>query len=128
MNDSLLHLCELEAMLHRPEVRRDPVRLGELLHESFVEFGRSGKRYGKVEVVAHAASEDSQALIWSQDFEAVRLGDDIVLLTYRSALEDGNGGLSRHALRSSLWRWTARGWKVRFHQATPTDAFEKSEA
>lgn len=128
MNDSLQHLCELEAMLHRPEVRRDPVRLGELLHESFVEFGRSGKRYDKAEVVAHAAIEKSQAPIRAQDFEAVRIGDDIVLVTYKSAQDDGKGVLSRHALRSSLWQRTGGGWRLRLHQATPTAAFEKPEA
>jgi hypothetical protein len=39
-DDLLRHLRELEVKLHQPEIRRDPSRLDELLHESFIEFGR----------------------------------------------------------------------------------------
>ena len=44
-DDLLHHLRELEVALHQPDFRYDPARLDQLLHESFAEFGRSGRCY-----------------------------------------------------------------------------------
>jgi hypothetical protein len=33
-DDSMQHLRELKVALHQPDLRRDPIRLDELLHES----------------------------------------------------------------------------------------------
>jgi hypothetical protein len=123
--DNLLQeLCELEVALHQPGVRRDRSRLGELLHESFLEFGRSGRVYRKADILASLPREQAAA-IWSQDFAVAELADGLALLTYRSAAIDAKGNLSRHSLRSSLWQRTARGWQMRFHQGTPTEAFAR---
>ncbi len=51
-DDTLLsHLRDLEVALHQPEVRSDASRLDELLHDSFVEFGRSGRSYSKADLL-----------------------------------------------------------------------------
>jgi hypothetical protein len=51
---------------------------------------------------------------------------DAVLLTYRTErLADGKP--PRHVLRSSIWKRTDAGWKMLFHQGTPTDACSQTE-
>jgi len=126
-NNLLQELRDLEVTLHQPEVRRDRRRLDELLHESFVEFGRSGRIYSKADILEQLPEESAPARIWSQDFAVAELADGLALLTYRSAAIDAGGGLSRHSLRSSVWQRTARGWQMRFHQGTPTDTFAIGE-
>ena len=125
--DLLSHLRELEVALHQPKVRRDPTRLNQLLHNSFSEFGRSGRSYSRDEILELLSHEVPSRTIWSQDFTVAEIAEDVALLTYKSAYIDANGELGRHTLRSSLWQRTALGWRMRFHQGTPTDAFAKNE-
>ncbi len=117
------HLRDLEVTLHQPDVRSDMDRLDELLHDSFTEFGRSGRCYDKADVLNALPLKKSTGTIWSQDFSMAEVAEGIVLLTYRSAHLNTKGELSRHTLRSSLWQRMERGWQVRFHQGTPTDVF-----
>ncbi len=51
-SDLLGRLRDLELSLHRLETRRNEERLEQLLHPDFVEFARSGRRYGRREVLA----------------------------------------------------------------------------
>jgi ribonuclease HI len=46
-------------------------------------------------------------------FAVERLGEDSILLTYRSIRREGS------ALRSSLWLRDGQQWRLRFHQGTP---------
>lgn len=124
--DLLQHLRELEVALHQPDVSRDPVRLDQLLHESFAEFGRSGRSYSRADILELLRVDISPGPVWSQEFIVAEIAEGIALLTYKSAYVDENGELRRHTLRSSLWQLTARGWQIRFHQGTPTDAFAKN--
>ena len=125
--DNLLqHLRELEVALHQPDIRRDPSRLHELLHESFTEFGRSGRSYSRADIVELLSREVPRGKIWSQDFTVAEIAEGIALLTYKSAYIDADGELGRHTRRSSLWQRTAQGWQMRFHQGTPTEAFAKN--
>jgi len=123
-NHLLKELRELEVELHQPEIRSNTKRLEALLHDSFVEFGRSGKIYGKAEIIKKLPMENSPGLIWSQDFSVEEVSEGIALLTYKSAHRHESGELSRHANRSTLWQHTSQGWQMRFHQGTATDEFE----
>ena len=105
----LNQLRDLEITLHQPSVRSDPDRLGQLLHESFIEFGRSGRSYSKADIILQLSSEQQSGTIWSQDFYVVEIADGAALLTYKSGHLDGQGEVSRHTLRSSLWQRTTRG-------------------
>ena len=125
-NQLLKEIQELEIQLHQPDVRTNPKQLESLLHKSFVEFGRSGKRYVKEEIVARLPTEEPPASIWTQDFSIEIISDDVVLLTYKSAQKQESGELTRHTNRSSLWQHTKKGWQLRFHQGTATDEFEKN--
>lgn len=126
-DDLLEQLRNLEVELHQPSVRSNVKRLDTLLHESFAEFGRSGGSYCKADILRELPMETSPRAVWSQDFSAAQVANDVALLTYKSAHLDENGEFSRHTLRSSLWLRTKHGWQMRFHQGTPTDAFAKLE-
>ena len=125
-NDIFQTLCKLEVMLHQPKVRSDRSQLNKLLHESFIEFGRSGQTYSKSDILETLPTDDSEQVIYSQDYSLAEIEQGVALLTYKSAQINANGELSRYTLRSSLWQNTEQGWQMRFHQGTSTNAFEKS--
>ncbi|SDJ61874.1 DUF4440 domain-containing protein [Streptomyces indicus] len=105
---------EGELLLLDPEVRRDPERVGALLHEEFTEFGASGAfwdRTSMLEAIATSDFDGGTQFVASR-MRGVQLADDLVQLTF----DTENGG--RHAHRSSLWRLTPEGWRLWFHQAT----------
>lgn len=120
-NNLLQTLQDLEVELHLTETRCNLARLGDLLHPDFEEYGRSGRRYSRAEILDafQAGGELTPIVAW--DFALARLGDGVGLLTYQSAHVGPSGDRQKHTLRSSLWMRTAIGWQMRFHQGTPTD-------
>ena len=118
-------LRALEVALHQSCVRRDRRELEQLLHPDFREFGRSGRAYDRAEVVELLVGSPPGPAVWSQDFALQPLAEGSALLTYRSAGTTADGILERHTNRSSVWQLTAEGWRMIFHQGTPTAPFEK---
>ena len=119
---ALLKAFEIE--LHTCMSRSDVTRLDVLLHNSFREFGRSGAVYSKAEILSQPPSREKQAVVIAERFEVRLVGEYVALLSYRSALLFGSGFLDRFALRSSIWERSSLGWKINFHQGTPTLPFE----
>jgi hypothetical protein len=112
----------LEVELHRGATRADRTRMEALLHADFVEFGRSGVLWTREATLAEfAGGGESAPRIVADRFVLQRLGDDLALLTYRSAHADADGRRQRFTWRSSLWQRGAPGWQLRFHQGTPTE-------
>jgi len=126
VNDNELEevLENLEREMHLPETRRNRARMQALLHSSFFEFGRSGRRYTCDEILEEFAHTTQLAPVVANRFELNRLADDLALLTYASAHVSSSGDVHRTTLRSSLWKRTQEGWKVLFHQGTPADGLE----
>jgi hypothetical protein len=120
-------LRELEIAVHQPKVWSDPAGLDELLHPAFHEFGRSGASDTRAEVLAEFAGHEQTYTVWFQDIVVEQVGEGLALLTHRSAHVNASGQLERHTNRSSLWQLTEGGWKMRFHQGTPTEAFSRNE-
>jgi len=81
-NELLCHLRDLEISLHKHSVRSDRAKVGLLMHDSFVEFGQSGRRFNRVEILKFMQSENSTGEVWSQDFVMAEIGNDVVLLTW----------------------------------------------
>ncbi|MBB5203491.1 hypothetical protein HNQ51_000784 [Inhella inkyongensis] len=81
-----------------------------LLHPEFFEFGRSGRRWTRTEVLAELSGHGDQPSRTA--VSAYQLAPDCWHLSWRS---EG----TRAAWRSSIWVQTAAGWQMRFHQATP---------
>jgi len=123
-NELFEELRVLEAELHKPEIRSNRDQLTALLHESFVEYGRSGRRYDKEEILKQIPSKNSTESVWSQEYALQEIADDVALLLYKSAHINEDGKLTRHTNRSSLWQRTEVGWQMRFHQGTATDEFD----
>ena len=123
-NDVMLleELRSLETELHTIEARRNTHRLETLLHPDFVEFGRSGKRYTRAEILNEFGPTSVLPSVRSGNFDLAVLEEGIALLTYASAHVDADGKQSQHTLRSSVWVCTEIGWQLRFHQGTPTEA------
>jgi hypothetical protein len=122
-NGLLEQLRDLETELHRSETRQDRGRMDSLLHPDFVEMARSGRRYSRSETLEEFAAGRVMEPIHAQDFALDELAPGIALLTYCSAHTGPAGELSRYTLRSSLWMKTPSGWRIRFHQGTPAEAF-----
>ena len=101
----------LERELLRPETRADLGRTGVLLHPDFTEIGSSaGSGPGRHDDVPGRPPGGPTEL---ELLGADRLGEQTVLLTYRSHARSGT------ALRSSLWVHDGAQWRLRFHQGTP---------
>lgn len=124
-NELLKMLRQLEVNLQQPEVRRDARRLDAMLHHDFREFGRSGRSYDRAEILAALAAAEEPGL-WCQDFALRILSVDVALLTYKSARLTATGTLEDHALRTSIWQRLSDGWRLSFHQGTPTSPFAKA--
>ena len=101
----------LERELLRPDVRADIGRIGVLLHPDFAEIGSSG-RYWTRDAMMMALEEDPGEPTELEFLGADRLGENTILLTYRSFAHTGS------ALRSSVWMLDRGQWRLRFHQGT----------
>lgn len=102
-----------EQRLLDPAVRADATQVAELLHEDFVEFGASGRRWDRASIIEALSSEPALDLVRASQFETTSLASDVCLLTY--GLESSDGA----SLRSSVWQLADERWQLRFHQGTP---------
>ena len=79
--DSFETVIALEVELHQSEVRSDAERINMLLHESFVECGRSGRIFKRQDIVDMLSGEGDGNSVWSQDFSAEEVSEGVILLT-----------------------------------------------
>ena len=121
-------LRELECELHELSTRRNRERLAQLLHPTFREFGRSGAVGSREEVIAHLLAETEPPKVIAQGFVVLELAPSVVLLTYQSAHVSATGSLERHANRASVWLREDSGWRMVFHQGTPTVPIQHNAA
>lgn len=105
----------LERRLLSAEVRRSRDALERLIAEDFTEFGASGRRWTKADVLRSLPATDSPEPADIAALEVKVLGEDLALVTYE--LTEG-GVEGRRTLRSSLWRRHGDGWQIVFHQGT----------
>ena len=112
-------LEQLEEALWKEKTRFDPSFQEKTFAPDFFEFGRSGRRYSRAEMIRTEVST-IRANFPLKDFKIHQINDDTVLITYVSEVQYEE--LER-ANRSSLWtRSAANGdWQLRFHQGTATD-------
>lgn len=95
-----------------PDVRSDPVRIRDLLHDEFVEFGSTGRVYNK-RILLDMLRLERPSTVVIRDFAVRQLSPDTALVTYRSV---GQGG--QEARRSSVWIREDGVWRMAFHQGT----------
>ncbi|MEV7797313.1 DUF4440 domain-containing protein [Streptomyces sp. NPDC087512] len=110
-----------EMRLLDPQVRAVPARVLEILDPEFIEIGASGRRWDAQSIltVTSGGSVSPESAVKVSEMAGVVLAPGIVHLTY---LADNQG---RRAWRSSLWRLTETGWRMYFHQGTPTSSGDR---
>lgn len=114
----LAEIRRLEESLWLAQSRFDNELMDQTFAADFFEFGRSGRRYLRAEMMFEPGTFDEiKATLPLPHFHARYLSDDIVQVTYVSeVIYDGEKELAN---RSSIWARAGDGWQLRFHQGTP---------
>ncbi len=105
-----------EQMLLDASVRSSVERIATLLHGDFAEVGATGQTWdatGALVAMSGDAAEGEVAHAF--DLTAVRLAEDVVLVTYETRRS------GRVIMRSSIWVRVGTEWKLRYHQGTPAN-------
>jgi hypothetical protein len=104
-----------ELALLDPVVRADREAASRLIDPEFLEVGQGGRLWGPAEVLSEFGSASSMPHVTISEMDARAIADNLVLVTYVSTIEN------RSVRRSSIWRDSAEGWRVMFHQGTRID-------
>ncbi len=108
-------LAAREPIFHRPEFGTSRADFEAMMDDDFFEIGASGKRYSREFVLEALALRDHSAAehLVVTEFACRQVSADTWLVTY--LLEQAQ---ARMSWRSTLWRRTAQGWKILYHQGT----------
>jgi hypothetical protein len=104
-----------EPIFHHPEfgtTRRDYEAMTD---PNFWEVGASGRRYSRefvLETLENRAPDPDESTWLTRDFQCREIAADNFLITYTLHQE------KRVTRRATLWRRTAAGWKILYHQGT----------
>ncbi len=116
-------LRRLEPIFHTSELGTKLADFDRRMTPEYWEVGASGHRYSRDFILDHVQAHppvDAEAAGWKTSDHAVRgLGADTYLFTY--TLDQG-GRVTR---RTTVWRNTAQGWEILYHQGTVYSANEK---
>jgi hypothetical protein len=110
---SLLH--RLELTLWQAETRFDSALMDRTFAPDLIEFGRSGRRYRRDQMLFDA-SERQEMDATLHDFTTRVLSADLAQCTYVSEVRRPDG--TEWANRSSIWDRSSGNWQLRFHQGT----------
>ncbi len=118
MHDISSTIKRLELSLLTPEVRSSPEALDKLLTDDFVEYGASGNKYTKADILERLPLSTEKVAYEVGDFSVEMPSEDIAIATFTTVrtTEGKDPVISR---RSSHWRKTKKGWQMFFHEATP---------
>jgi hypothetical protein len=106
-------LCELETALWTTGTRTDRAWMDAHLSPTFTEFGRSGRRYTRDDILDLPVG-DIDAVLPLPDLAVRTLDHNTQLVTYRSIVGRDE------ANRASVWVRRDDRWQLEFHQGTPT--------
>ena len=112
-------LIRREPIFHRPEFGTTRADFESMTEPTFWEVGASGERYSRDYVLdeLEKRSVNREEDSWqTSDFHCQEIGIDNYLLTY--TLIQG----ARVTRRATIWRRTAQGWKIVYHQGTVVEA------
>jgi hypothetical protein len=116
LEEVLVELSAREPIFHRPEFGTSRADFERMTVEDFWETGASGRRYSRKFVLDELERRFSVPYddVWeTRDFNCRKLAEDVYLLTY-TLLQDRK----RLTRRATIWRRTADGWKIVYHQGT----------
>lgn len=119
-NDAVIRdlLYANEVALLKPEVRRDPKKLSELISDSFCEHTASGHiyHYHAGDTFGGGSTYDGDCLII--DFSVRKLSAETALVTYKVVTNSQPDDSKKVTMRASIWRIESDNWKIIFHQGT----------
>jgi hypothetical protein len=107
-----------EPVFHRAQFGTTVDAFEAMVAPDFWEVGASGSVYSRATVLAVYAKRyadpayEPMAGLAVDDFAVAPLGNGVWLATYRLAQGE------RLTRRASIWRGTADGWQVAYHQGT----------
>ena len=118
MNDITNTIKELELSLLKPEIRSSREALDKLLADDFVEFGTSGNKYTKTDILERLPNTIERVEYTVSDFSVEMPSEDVAVAKFKTErTTDGKDKVISQ--RSSHWRKTDMGWQMFFHEATP---------
>ncbi|WP_270182172.1 nuclear transport factor 2 family protein [Alkalihalobacillus sp. CinArs1] len=106
-------ITELENKLLLPQIRKSKKALDKLIADEFEEFGSSGVRLSKADILKGLVEEQPSELIMTHS-NVVKLSDDVILITYTLTRKESES----RSLRSSIWKQSRGAWQLFFHQGT----------
>jgi hypothetical protein len=104
-----------EPIFHHPEFGTTRQDYEAMTDPQFWEVGASGRRYSRefvLEALENRAPNPDEAAWLTRDFQCREIAAGNYLITY--TLHQGK----RVTRRATLWRRTAAGWKILYHQGT----------
>jgi hypothetical protein len=112
----VLHeLMQREPLFHRPEFGTTRKDFEKMTDPAFWEVGASGRRFSREFVLdgLEKRYEHSTEAVWEiGDFHCLEIATDNYLVTYTLIQGD------RITRRATIWRRTADGWQIVYHQGT----------
>jgi hypothetical protein len=111
----LAELMQREPIFHRPEFGTARSDFENMMTPDFWEVGASGARYGREFVLDTLQKRLANPVeeVWeTKGFHCLEIAPDHFLITY--TLHQG----PRVTRRATIWRLTADGWKILYHQGT----------
>ncbi|MEL7281014.1 MAG: DUF4440 domain-containing protein [Pseudomonadota bacterium] len=117
----MAELSELEHSLWETATRYDFSKMEAILASDMLEFGRSGRRYSRAELMPEP---DQQQTINARlhDLECRTITHNVALVTYVCELD--RNGEREWSNRASLWSRTSEHWQLRFHQGAQAEALK----
>ena len=118
-------LIEKEIDLHQFETRTNRDKVQKLLHPNFREIGVTGLNFNLSTILKLLEQEINDGnSIHSQDYECVKLSDDLYQLFYKSVSINSYGKPESYAKRTSIWKHSETSWRMIYHQGTKCAPFK----
>ncbi len=111
----LQDLIAREPIFHHPEQGSTRSDFEKMMTPEFWEVGASGRRYSReyvLDVLEERTAHPPEEVWKTRDFHCLEIAPENYLLTY--TLLQGE----RLTRRATIWRRTAQGWKIVYHQGT----------
>ncbi|WP_027963685.1 DUF4440 domain-containing protein [Halalkalibacillus halophilus] len=112
------HIKDLEQQLLSPEVRTDLKKLDQLLAEDFLEYGSSGKVFGKKECLKPGGVGPRHLKML--DYTVKELSTECVICHFKVWDEERQV----ETLRTSIWKHNNGQWQMSFHQGTVSNEYQ----
>lgn len=114
-------LVTLELKLQQEDVRSDKKQLAQLVHDNYLEFGRSGKVWKKADLLV-SDQKIPQLHIQSSEFSVQKVGERSYLVSYLTTEKE----TGKQTNRRSPWVKEENAWQLLFHEGNDFNEGDKS--